>query len=406
MLRKKFSIISAISAAVITAFMFNTKAVAEDASPNPTAQTAVEAAPDYKISPGDVINITVANFPNLNAQVTVPPDGRVTLALINVVQFTGRTTSELQNVLIKKWNEYVVDPAVTVALTTKHVDHIVVYGYVLKPGQLDVTTPMRASAALGAAGGSNQAADLCKVVVTHLNGEKVVLDMSHPVDFNGTDKDIVLAVGDSMYVPERRMEVNVIGEVKTPGAYDFREGITVMDALTLAGGVLADTADLANAKLTHNGTETDLDLYAMLKKGDMAGNIKLSSGDRIIVPEFQNRTYVFGAVNRPGMYLYKSTDHMLDALNGVGGPTTEADLSKVNLIRLDKDKNITQMQKINIGEFLKKGDAKFNVVLLPGDVLYVPTRSRGFNIQDVFSVLQGLSLANTGARVFSHGLGH
>jgi len=106
------------------------------------------------------------------------------------------------------------------------------------------------------------------------------------------------------------------------------------------------------------------------------------------------------------MYLYKSTDHMLDALNGVGGPAPEADLSKVNLIRIDRDKNITDMQRVNIGEFLKKGEAKYNIALLPGDVLYVPTRSQKFSIQDVFSVLQGVNLMNTGARVLTKGFGH
>jgi polysaccharide export outer membrane protein len=369
------------------------------------ADSATVPVPEYKIMPGDVLTISVANFTNLNSTVTVPPDGRISLSLINEITVTDKTIPELQADLTKRWNEYVVDPAVSVTLTQKHLDKVTVYGYVVHPGDIEFHPPVRLTQALGAAGGGLPNADLHKVVLTRANGEKSVVDLSRPDQVNGSDVDVLLGVGDLVYVPERRTEVTVVGEVRNPGSYDYKDGMTVMDALTAVGGVLNDTADLKGATLTHNGVDQPIDLYAMLRDGDMTANIKLAAGDRIAIPEARNRIYVFGAVRQPGFYLYKPKDRMLDALNGVGGPNQDADLDKVNLIRIEEGKNAASFERVDLAKFLKVGDLASNKELAPGDCLYIPTKSKGFHPEDAWVVLTGLNLLNTGARAFASGLG-
>jgi len=98
--------------------------------------------------------------------------------------------------------------------------------------------------------------------------------------------------------------------------------------------VLNDTADLKESTLTHNGKDEPVDLFAMLRQGDMSGNIKLLRAIESWC--LSCTTYLrFGDVRTPGFYMYKPKDRMLDALNGVGGPNSDADLDKVNLIRID-----------------------------------------------------------------------
>ncbi len=155
----------------------------------------------------------------------------------------------------------------------------------------------------------------------------------------------------------------------------------------------------------HNGKESKLDLDALLKRGDISVNTKLSAGDRILIPEVRNRTYVFGAIARPGFYIFKDGDRILDALNGLGGPTQNANLAKINVIRIDKAKNTAAVQEVNIEKFLKKGDLKANIPLGPGDVLFIPDKKRGFRLEDVFGILSGVNLINGLAGIFNGRLG-
>src|SRR5262249_11271365 len=154
---------------------------------------------------------------------------------------------------------------------------------------------------------------------TRKSGEKQTLNLSRPETRGGTDVDIQLQAGDVIYVPERRTQITVVGEVNKAGSFDYKDDMTVMDAIGLAGGVRPETADYNAATLIHDGKESKLDLDALLRKGDLAQNIRLVAGDRIMVPEFKNRTYTFGAVAKSGYYPFKEGDRVMDALNASGG---------------------------------------------------------------------------------------
>lgn len=251
---------------------------------------------------------------------------------------------------------------------------------------------------LAEVGGSTLQGDLTRVTVTHKSGDRQVLNLNHPETLGGTNADIVMEVGDVVYIPERRTQFTVVGEVARPGSFDYREEMTVMDALTQVGGV-RETADLTSATLIHEEKVEPLDLEALLRHGDGSVNKKLVAGDRIVVPEIRNRVYFFGAVNRPGYYNFKPTDTIIDALTGVGGPTNNANLKDVKHLRLDKSKNKTVVSTVNVDQFLRKGDLKGNVALQPGDILFVSDKKRSFQIQDVFGIFSGLGSIETVMRL-------
>ena len=368
-------------------------------TPVTNAPSAVVA--EYKLAPGDVIAISVPNFtePNLNSQVQIPPDGRISLALINDVMAAGKTTTQLKAELTKKWNEYVVDPAVSVILMQKHVDYITVSGYVDHPGQVEFKPPMRLSQVVGAAGGGLQTGDMRKVVVTRADGNRSIVDMSRPDLMTGTDTDIMMQANDAIFIPEKRTVVTVVGQVKEPGSFDYKENMTVMELLTVCGGVNPDVADLHGSILTHDGKDANIDLFSMLRAGDMTQNIKLAAGDILTVPEYHARVYVYGEVRQPGFYVYHPNDRMLDALNGVGGPLPTADLDKVNLIHIAADKKTVTFEKVDLGKYLKVGDATVNKEVQPGDSLYIPSKSHKFTPQDLWIPLQGMNLLRAGATI-------
>lgn len=364
-----------------------------------TPPQRVTAGP-YQLAADDVISIAVINFANLEVKsLVVPPDGKITVPLLEPISVVGLTTDELARILTEKWKKYVINPSVSVALVAKRKENVVFYGFVGRVGGVEFKPNLHMVEALAEAGGANQTGDLSHVTVTKKTGEKRVLDLSKPETRGGTEADILLEAGDVVYVPERRTQVSVLGELNKPGSFDYKEDMTVLDAIAAAGGVRMETADFDNTLLSHNGVESKLDLDALLKKGDLTQNVKLAAGDRIIIPEFKNRTYTFGAVGKAGYYPYKPGDRVLDALNASGGPIRDADIGKINIVRVDKQKNTATVLKVDIEKALKQGKMEGNIPLQPGDVIYIPDKKHKFGSEDVFRAFGAITGISNLARL-------
>jgi polysaccharide export outer membrane protein len=376
----------------------------------------------YLLAGDDVINITVVNFPNLSQpQVTIPPDGKLGVPLLDPFSVLGKTTGEVKQELTTRWKRYLVNPSVSVSLVTRRKENVLVYGAVQRPGTVDYKPPMHVLEALAQAGGpllqGNSVVqqgtylpegDLSRVVVTHKDGQKQTINLDHPELRHGTADDIMLMQGDVVYVPENHKQVSVVGEVLHPGTVDYRENFTVEDAITGAGGIKIDTSDLAAAVLTRNGTEMKLDLDALYNHGDPKNNVKLEPGDQVLIPEIRTRTFVFGDVQRPGYYKFKPGDRIVDALNGVGGTLPDANLARINLIHISKDKKTATGDLINFQKFFtEKKDAnrmeKYNPELNAGDVIFVPQKKMS-SATDVWGLLSGFNLVTGIGHVLFHGL--
>ena len=363
------------------------------------ASAAASATPGYQIAPGDVIGVSVVNFPNLTtSQAMVTPDGTISLPLLDQVSVTGLTQEQVTRLLVRKWRKYVIDPSVTVSLVQKHAQTVVLNGYLTRTGVLDYKPGLHLLDALAQMGGALPAADATRAVLTHPDGTKVPLDLSHPETKAGTEVDVVLQPGDILYMPQQEGKVSVTGDgIKQPGSMYYKENLTLLDAISASGGVNPDTADLPAATLTRNGADKKIDLQALLKAGDPKADVLLASGDIINIPELHNRTYVFGDVSRQGYYYYKLGDRILDALNSAG-VAPDADTGKINVIHTNKDKTFSQMVRVNADEFLLHGRIIGNPAVQPGDSLYIPRKHEQFNGNTILQVLGGVgAVANTSA---------
>jgi len=369
--------------------------------------SAPAVTPTYVIAPGDVISVNVADWPgNSTPQTTVAPDGTISMPLVGQLSVAGQTVPQATQMLTTKWKKYIVDPSVTVALVQKHAQFVVFSGSVSRPGGLEYRPGLRLVEALAEVGGfvisgsptagstttvglQTTIADPSHVTVTHENETQQVLDLTHLQTLAGTPSDIFLEPGDSVYVPAQLGKINVVGQVHQPGVIPYRDNLTVFDAISDSGGFNDGSADLTKATLIHNGKSSPINLDPMLRHGDMSANITLAPGDQISIPEIAYRTVVFGDVNRPGAFLWKPGYHISDALSSVSGPTGQADLGKINVIRTDKITGQPQMVRVNFNEFVLHGKTEGNPLIQPGDSLYIPDKRRTISLQDVFNGLSG-----------------
>ncbi|MFZ1743841.1 MAG: XrtA/PEP-CTERM system exopolysaccharide export protein [Pontixanthobacter sp.] len=96
----------------------------------------------------------------------------------------------------------------------------------------------------------------------------------------------------------------------------------------------------------------------------------------VIVTEFvgtpNQQIRVIGATEKPASLAYRANMTVLDAMIAVGGLSEFASGNKAKLIRFDKSKGRQQEYSLRLGDLLKKGDSRANVLLMPGDVIIIP----------------------------------
>ena len=165
--------------------------------------------------------------------------------------------------------------------------------------------------------------------------------------------------------------VYLLGQVGKPGAYAMPDKWTVAELIAVAGGPTPG-ANLPKAMILRKSTTIPVDLEALLIDGNASANVPLEKGDVVIVPETKNKVVVMGAVVKPGPYLFRDGDKVVDVLSTAGGPGPKAVVSSIGVVRRDGDK--PTVMPVNLDKFYKDGDAKQNVALQPGDVVYVPEK--------------------------------
>jgi polysaccharide export outer membrane protein len=205
----------------------------------------------------------------------------------------------------------------------------------------------------------------------------------------------------------RQLRATIGGAVAKPGSVPIRPGDTVLALLNNGGGAIRDVADLRRAYLRHsNSIEViPIDLYAMTVLGDMSQNYTLQDGDEVTVPEERNNhVTITGAVERPGQYPYHEPMTLADAVALGGGEVRYRTKFSGTLIIRQKPGLPGEYVTIhaNFVRFVRNGDQTQNVVLEPGDFIFVPeTNTPDFNqINALFNVAYILNVIG-GGNVFT-----
>ena len=189
----------------------------------------------------------------------------------------------------------------------------------------------------------------------------------------------------------------VLGRVENPGVVKFPGNGTLLEALSLAGGLPVRQSEAFLTKCAIiRGKEQIIwvDLRELLNNGNMALNAPIRNNDVIFIPESDDElVYVMGEVKVPGAIKLKTRLTYLDALMLAGGPTEDADAVKTYLIRFDGKNGVPR--QIDLKKMLSGADLSQNFMLQDNDIVYV-TRSglSNFNylLRQVLPALQVIDL--------------
>jgi polysaccharide export outer membrane protein len=261
-------------------------------------------AGDYVIGEGDTLDVAVWGVKELSFPARVRPDGKITVPGLGDVAVSGQTPSALQSSLTVKLKELVKSPIVTVAVTGINNSKVFIFGGGISSGVYDLnrrTTLLQLLCSIGspvagegkaggggAGGAAPKAADYERAYVLR-NGKKIKENF-YKLFVNGdTSEDVVIESNDSIFIPQLvDRNIYVLGAVNASKAIEYREGMTVMEAILESGGFtkFASQND-TQIRRKDAGNEVSIPVKAkeIIQSGNMTQNVKLKPGDYIIVKE-------------------------------------------------------------------------------------------------------------------------
>jgi polysaccharide export outer membrane protein len=251
-----------------------------------SAAPADSADESYVIGAADVLEIQVWDNKDLNQVVFVRPDGKVSLPLIGEVQAGGRTVLDLQGILGEAYMKSVKGASVTVIVKEIKSRPVYFIGGFAKPGVEQLTKDLTVLQAVSIGGGLLPTADGESGFI--LRGERrIPVDFTRLIQKGDVSQNVRIEVGDSIVVPVADA-VFIHGEVKTPGAIKATGDLTVLKAISQAGGVTQMGATGRVEILRSQGDKRErikVDLDKMMRSPEANPDIRLKPNDIIFVPQ-------------------------------------------------------------------------------------------------------------------------
>jgi len=279
------------------------------ASPaNDVASTAAYSAlpranAEYKLGPGDLIEVSVFGVDDYRHTVRISASGAIKLSLIDTVDAAGLTAAQLEQRLAELLGKDVIkNPQVSVFVKEYRSQPVYVLGAVRSPGQYQISMQMRIVDAISMAGGVLQGATDEVTIQRPLpdGGEETIpVDLAKILETGDLKQNVLVQGGDVINVRMRLIEtIYVVGEVNRAGAFTKtpKQEVRVSQLLTLAGGAMK-TASTSKAMLIRYNeagqrSEVPLDLKSILT--GKAPDMFVQANDVIFVPGSTMKSLGYG----------------------------------------------------------------------------------------------------------------
>jgi polysaccharide export outer membrane protein len=262
---------------------------AAQTTPAITPESAKDSADQsalIKLGPGDLIEVSVYNVPELATKARISSSGDVYLPLIDYVHVDGLTQEEAQALIEKRLSDggFVRSPHVTIFVDEASSQGVTIIGEVGKPGIYPDVSDHKLYEVISQAGGFSASASRKIAVIRRNQPEPIRINLPRNLadDLSG---NIDILPGDTISVP-RAPIIYVVGDVGRPSGLLVDNGsLTVLQALALAGGTNR-TAKMGGARIIRKTpagmTETNVQLKKMLEA--KVPDVTLQGDDILFVP--------------------------------------------------------------------------------------------------------------------------
>ena len=242
----------------------------------------------FRLGPEDVISISAYDNEEFNTTQAVRPDGYVAVLSIGDVKAEGRTIAELRQEIELRLIKFIRRPNVNIVINEYNSRKVLILGAVAKPGVVKLKSSKNLLETLSDAGGLGPDADLERSVLFR-NSDLVPINFNKLFKHGDISQNIQIEQNDAIFIASRNdNRVYLLGEVGAAGAYTWVGGLTLLEAISLAGGYKRD-AETREVLIIKGGLADPKMLLvnpkSVLEEGRLDQNIALESGDIVYVPK-------------------------------------------------------------------------------------------------------------------------
>ena len=300
-----------------------------------------EILSNYRLGAGDLISIKVFGEEDFSITTHLSETGTISYPFLGELTLASLTIKDIEDIITTGLKGgYLVNPKVTV--TVLEYRQVFVNGEVKNPGGYAFVPGLTVNKVISLAGGFTEMADDEKFFINRNSNKSSV-----PLCAN---LKTYVRPGDTILIkPYQKFFVD--GEVKNPGSYAFKPGLTVKKAISLAGG-FTDKASPEDIVLVHEGQES-------ARSSPVTLDMRVRPADIITVKEYK-KIFVNGEVQKPGGYAFEPGLTVEKAIALAGGFTefASAQWSKIFILREGY-------------ETTTPTPVKLNTTIRPGDIVTV-----------------------------------
>lgn len=332
---------------------------------------------DYVLGPGDQLVIDIYGASQKSYQLTVSPEGTVTVPDYGPITVSGMTVAAANSRIRASLGSRYSSSSLKVSVGQTRTILINVMGEVNKPGTYHLSAFASVFHALYAAGGIGDLGTLRNVKVLRGGNLVTIVDIYEYILNGRLAGNIRLKDGDVISVGAYDCLVNVTGNVKRPMYYEMRANESVSTLLKYAGGFSGDAYRKSVRLIRKTGER-----FGVFNIGEFEqASFKVADGDAVqvdaMLERFENMVEVSGAVFRPGQYrLGEQVTTVRSLIEQADGLTEDAFTAHAVLHRMRADRSL-EVIPVDVAGIM--GGKVADIPLANEDVLFIPTQSELIN---------------------------
>ena len=351
----------------------------------------VSPPPDYRLGPGDLLEVQLAGRLDVTRQtLTVDPEGAITLPPVGSITVDKMTLLQAQRTVGERVHQLFRFTDVTLGIQSPRCFEVIVSGEVERPGSLQAAAIRRVQEIILVAGGVTPRGSVRQIQITRKGSPPTTIDLLRFELTGDVTQHPLVEDGMRIHVPPRTGFVTLSGAVRRPGTYELGPDPGLRDLLQLMGG-LSQGAAGAQARLTRvapdgRNESFGVDLTKMLTP---PADVPLRAGDALYVPPgnvLQDVVEVRGALNgtadsakaslggKPTIvqrFELAQGDRVRDLIVKAGGLSPLADL-RLAVIERGGAGGPRRQIPVDLQRLLVEKEEFQNVALENADVLVVP----------------------------------
>jgi protein involved in polysaccharide export with SLBB domain len=298
----------------------------------------------YVVGPGDELQLQVYGIAQNKYTLRVTPEGNVTIPDIGMAKVAGFSIEAVKSILINKLSiRYSgisgTSPNTFLDVTLGNIRTIKVnmVGEVARPGTYSLPSYTNIFNALFSAGGPTIKGTFRYVQVYRAGKLKAEIDIYDFLVNGKTNNNVRLEDDDVVLVRPATNRIEIEGEVRIPGIFEFKANETFKDILNFAGG-FSDNAYKELVSLTRKGL---IEKQVLDLPSNRFGTSNLNDGDLfkvgVLLDRYTNRVQVSGSINRPGAYSLDVGMSVADLIQKAGGLKGDAFIKRALIYRTKQD---------------------------------------------------------------------